>query len=287
MPARDLRDGWYKPSKRPQDQIDNENSCVRLAASNVHAGRMRIGQARAWASRHLPNPVLSLRVRGLPSTWMRVAVRTERSWWLGRHEPKVKQELLNRLRPGMTVFNVGAYIGYFALVAEKALQGEGTVVAFEPDPDALERLRVNLALNRSRVVVECLALADAPGEATFSRAIGPAAARFLGLPYTRNDGSTFKVSVDTLDGYIERSGRRPDFLLIDAEHSEGRVLRGGSRYLAHRHPTILIELHEFKALSEGFTALRELGYTVRGVESGRVCTSAHDIRPGSHVIATA
>src|SRR5438552_19014271 len=59
--------------------------------------------------------------------------------------------LLQRtLKPGMTVVDVGANIGYMATLAARCVGPAGRVLAIEPDPGNAELLAANIARNDSR-----------------------------------------------------------------------------------------------------------------------------------------
>jgi hypothetical protein len=46
---------------------------------------------------------------------MRLNLQRERSFFLGMHEEDVQRCLLKQVKQGMTVYNVGAHIGFFTL----------------------------------------------------------------------------------------------------------------------------------------------------------------------------
>src|SRR5690606_20788725 len=65
------------------------------------------------------------------------------------------------VRPGDTVFDVGAHIGRFSLLVEQLVGDTGRIYAFEPVPTTYWSLRECLALNRSkRVTPEQAAICD-------------------------------------------------------------------------------------------------------------------------------
>jgi FkbM family methyltransferase len=55
--------------------------------------------------------------------------------------------LSKHIQPGDVFFDVGAHIGFYSLVAAKAVGRSGNVVAIEADPYNYEQLKLNLRLN--------------------------------------------------------------------------------------------------------------------------------------------
>lgn len=47
----------------------------------------------------------------------------------------------------MTIFDIGANIGYYTLLAESLVGPEGRVFAFEPHPENYEKLKENIEVN--------------------------------------------------------------------------------------------------------------------------------------------
>src|SRR5258708_20115428 len=65
-------------------------------------------------------------------------------------EAKLFQQVI---RPGMTVADVGAYVGYFTVLSAKLVGASGQVFAFEPDAIAFHYLTRNVAENECLNVV--------------------------------------------------------------------------------------------------------------------------------------
>src|SRR3569833_1925065 len=85
----------------------------------------------------------------------------------GIHEPILSEELAREVRPGETVVDIGANIGYYTLLLRQAVGSEGRVVAIEPSRANYDLLRENLDRNGfSDVPSTNLALANQDGEAT-------------------------------------------------------------------------------------------------------------------------
>jgi FkbM family methyltransferase len=92
-------------------------------------------------------------------------------YWFGTWEPPLSDWIRRTLRPGDVFVDVGANIGWFTLLAARAVSPGGSVVAVEAAPDTADRLERNLAANRVRNVrlVRAAAAAEA-GAVPFYRA---------------------------------------------------------------------------------------------------------------------
>ena len=76
--------------------------------------------------------------------------------------------LSQRVKPGSICFDVGANVGVYVLQFAHWAGSSGRVVAFEPNPAAVEILSSHIRLNEieNTVTIEKVAISDAPGTAT-------------------------------------------------------------------------------------------------------------------------
>src|SRR4051794_33151645 len=65
----------------------------------------------------------------------------------GALEPLLTNFFASHVRPGHTVVDVGANVGYFTVLAAKLVGTEGRVIAFEANPTMCRLLKDNLAVN--------------------------------------------------------------------------------------------------------------------------------------------
>ncbi len=70
-----------------------------------------------------------------------------------QYEPFETSLLTAELRPGMTILDIGANIGYYSLLFSKLVGDSGRVYAFEPAPQNFSLLERNLARNHRRNVI--------------------------------------------------------------------------------------------------------------------------------------
>ena len=141
------------------------------------------------------------------------------------------------LRRGMRVADVGANIGYYALLFAKAVGPSGEVVCFEPEPDNLVELERTLSWNRlANVRVLPVAVGDADGETFLARGVNGRVSANGGQPQP----GTVAVALRRLDTVLPQG---LDFLKVDVEGYEGRVLDGAERLLREHRPVLFVEIH--------------------------------------------
>ncbi len=82
----------------------------------------------------------------------------------GYWEMWVTEAMLAVIKPGMTVLDIGANLGYFTLLMADLVGPDGRVLAFEPNPEMAGCLRQSLAVNGfGNARLHELALGEAPG----------------------------------------------------------------------------------------------------------------------------
>lgn len=151
------------------------------------------------------------------------------------HAPAVIDYLATRLElaPDDVVFDIGANIGWYALLLARLAPRGVSIHAFEPDPWARGMLQENLSRNRADAVVVA---ADAVGESS-------GAAELLRYGHRRTNGRLLpvgaaeKVSVSmvSLDDYCrehELEQRPVGLIKIGIEGFEYFALRGAEQTLS-------------------------------------------------------
>ena len=145
------------------------------------------------------------------------------------YEPPETAFVTRTLRPGMTVVDVGANIGYYVLLAAGAVGPAGRVLAVEPEPHNYGLLTENLRRNRAANVRPVnAALGDAPGTAHLHRSRDNFGDHRLFGDGTR---TTVPVPVTVFDDLADPLGF-VDFVKMDVQGYEHHVARGMTRTLA-------------------------------------------------------
>ena len=190
---------------------------------------------------------------------------------LGREfEPDVGGFLRRMLRPGMVVFDIGANIGHFTLLAAKRVGPGGHVHAFEPAPEEFAKLQRNVVLNGfENVALNAVAVCDRAGAVALQTCAGGLGLyNSIGRPFRTAELSATTVPCTTLDVYThERAIGRVDLIKIDIEGAEPAALSGATNLLAGPDaPVLVCEFSDPAAAGMGHTTqslrqrLEELGY---------------------------
>lgn len=158
---------------------------------------------------------------------------------------------------GGWIVDAGANIGLTALEFSRKAD---RVIAIEPNPPSVARLRRNLELNGvTNVEIVEAAVGAQAGQVTFhqSRSSTLSSASMIPPHHTRS----FTVSQTTLDSIWEEAGRPAVTLVkLDIEGGELDALRGAGNLIESQKPAILLEaltVHELEPIVE---LLRPLGY---------------------------
>jgi FkbM family methyltransferase len=192
------------------------------------------------------------------------------------------------LKPGMTVVDVGAHIGYYTTIAARIVGPAGRVHAFEPRPENVAVLRQNAALFGETVVVHEAAVSDLSGRGRlYLDADRNVDGRLAEMP----GRESVVVDITTLDEALPDAV--VDFLKSDAQGWDGHVLRGAERLL-RRSPQIvgMIEfLPQFlkfagDAPEDIIAYLRDLGFKTYVVRGSRRTRFTPKLMPKMRIIKT-
>lgn len=165
---------------------------------------------------------------------------------LGIHETVVTEWLVKNLRPGEIFLDLGANVGYYAILAAKFIGAEGLVIAVEADPEVAEMLAKNVEANHlnNNVRVVSGAVTDHTGTVRLARA---PASGWTGL-YYREPDEWVEVAAFTVDDLVKTLQlSRVDAVKIDVEGAEARVLKGMRATMTNCVRRLLIEVHRTHA----------------------------------------
>lgn len=179
------------------------------------------------------------------------------------------------LSPGYIVFDIGANFGAHTLHFAQLVGNRGRVVAFEPTNYAFERLQTNLRINpllADHVELHQIALTD-------SQNVSPRTELYASWPlngghslHATHGGRlhhTTGAKFMSLDEFVFHNKiEKLDFIKLDVDGDEPRIISGGLKTLEAFHPSILMEwcpalfLDPIRDALEIQSTLVNLGYDV-------------------------
>lgn len=196
-----------------------------------------------------------------PQEWLQIDMLAT-----GGMEPETSALIGRLLRPGDTFLDVGAHVGYHALLARQAVGATGRVLALDPQPYNCNKIMINAALNGfTNITTVVGAAGDRDGVVLLREQAAYDKSRLsLQGPGMHDQSLGFEVPLWTLDTLVRRHGiDRLRLLKMDVEGFELAVLKGALPILACTENLIYEEAGDMPAetsatirallLQEGFT----------------------------------
>jgi FkbM family methyltransferase len=181
------------------------------------------------------------------------------------HEPLATRLLLETLKPGMNVIDIGSNIGYYALLEARLIGPQGLVIAIEPMQENARQLIRNIQTNGYRnILVHEFAIANRNGTADMHVSEKSNWHCLSAVPGT---GKKRQVPISTLDKLLASLRlARVDLMRMDLEGYEIEVLEGMQSALQIYGPRLLVELHPHiigtQPIVKYLRSLKNLGYGV-------------------------
>jgi FkbM family methyltransferase len=210
---------------------------------------------------------LGLRTRGAPAEMTRgraVGLRLSSTggaaaYLYGAHEQAVQDALAGALDAGAVLYDIGANIGFFSLVAARIVGDSGLVYAFDPVPANAAGIGENTRLN-GFANVEVIQAGVSASSGSGSLYVPPDASAFarLGEPSAVVPSGVERLEVRTvaIDEFVAAGARPPTVVKIDVEGGELDVVKGMGATLREHRPVVICEVHgrarQFRETISGF-----------------------------------
>ena len=240
--------------------------------SPVHAGLARLAGRWALAERAAHRILGDLNerevtiARGAGAGLRFHAGGSMPTYALGTAEPFVQDALVAALRPGMVVYDIGCNVGFYAVIAARAVGPGGRVIAFDALPANVAATLANAARNGQRnVEAHAQAVGAFDGRASFASGSRSVWGRL-------DEAGDLDVDVVALDGPIAAGALPvPDVIKLDIEGGEAGALAGLRRTLREHRPVVFVETHGTEAAVRAALA----GYDLRRLDPRRPDANAH------------
>lgn len=144
-------------------------------------------------------------------------------------EPRITKLLIENAKPNSIFLDVGAHWGYYSLLIAKKIDNKECVIAYEPNRNAIKRLRKNIEANQlsNHIIVMNRAVSDKNNEYIY---LNKGEKTNSGGSKISNQGQILSKTITLNDLPVELC-RRISVIKIDVEGAEDLVLRGASKML--------------------------------------------------------
>ena len=189
-------------------------SVYRLPIANL------IRRALNWAASDGLSEV-TVAAGALQGARLSLNLKSEKYYWLGNYESILQKVISDLAKPGMVIYDVGAYVGYTALFFTRAVGQSGKIFAFEPLPANIKRLQRNIAINGEGRVVRLIPMA-ASSEEGCTRFLVQSSTAMGKLKPDHGRNVTYMAELDMptvrLDDFVYRDlNPPPDLVKMDIE----------------------------------------------------------------------
>jgi FkbM family methyltransferase len=161
-------------------------------------------------------------------------------WAFGGWEKHFAELFSYLVRPGDRCVDAGANVGVHTIRLARLVGRGGEVIAFEPDPEVVQRARRNVSLNDlANVRVIGAAASEQAGEMRLFRP-NPSDTNRARASLTQHrhlTGAAVMVPVTTIDAIC--AGAPVALIKIDVEGHEAAVVRGAADTIARHAPSIV------------------------------------------------
>lgn len=172
----------------------------------------------------------------------------------GIWEPHVEHLLNTRVKPGTTVMDIGANIGYFSAVMARRVGPTGRVYSFEPVPATFRQLGIGQKFNHlDQMTPLNLALGNENG--TVQIHYDPSMMGSASIHSHMSDAQPMSADVEVRrldDLWASGEVTEPDLIKIDVEGHEYAVFDGARKLLTQAKPQIVFEYNRAAAAAAGW-----------------------------------
>jgi FkbM family methyltransferase len=185
-----------------------------------------------------------------------------------KHEPRASRLLETFLQPGMTVIDIGANVGYFALLEARQVGRTGKVIAVEPVPENARVFLSNVeSSGYSNIDFRQIGISDRNGALPLHLSAKSNHHSLSAVPWPTSD---LLVRVSTLDSLLAGHALSSvDLIRMDIEGHELAVLNGMRQTIEKYSPRLFIELHPHlvgpDAMRRYLREMKSLGYALEWV----------------------
>ena len=217
-------------------------------------------------------PILQGKLRG--KKW--IVGSGEHGYWLGSYEIHKRRAFEQEVKPAQVVYDIGANVGFYSILAAHLAGAKGMVYAVEPLRRNVEFVRRHAEINQMKnIEVFEAAVSDQSGEAFFDLGVSIATGHL-------SETGSVKVPMIRLDDLVLTGDILPaDIIKMDVEGAEHAALVGAEQLIATHRPIIFLDTHGRDVHDLTIKLLSNYGYQFEVLDN-RPLSAAKELiaRPG-------
>lgn len=187
---------------------------------------------------------------------------------LGVYERYETELFCSKIKPAMTVIDIGANLGYYTALASHCVGNQGLIIAFEPEPNFFKLLSKNISRNNLKnVKLFEMAIADKNGISELH--LSDENKGHNSLISSEELKTSVNVKTTTLDKFLaSQKIIKVDMMKMDIEGAEILAIEGMKNTLIKHMPLLFLEFspHSIVKLNrypmDFLLTLHEIGYSV-------------------------
>lgn len=222
---------------------------------------------RKTPSKNIILNYFGLKIYGIPSR----SILAYTIYQYHSHELIVTELIKRKITKNMTVLDIGAYHGYYTLLASKLVGNHGKVYAFEPLTHSLNTLKDNITLNNFKnITISDYALHSEKIDLPLRNRHEASCIDLICKDVPETLSVAHCISFDEFSKQLNIG--KVDFVKMDIEGSELKALQGMENTLRTYKPQLLIELHPRKitqfnhTINDLVTFLHDLSYKIKPID---------------------
>ena len=157
------------------------------------------------------------------------------------YEPNQTKIVKKYVHEGDVVIDVGAHVGYYTLLMAQLVGKNGKVYSFEPDPINFELLKKSVEINGfENVVLIQKAVSDTTEKIKLFLGDNDSAINRIYDAKLGDAKKSIDVESVTIDEYFKENDKLFNFIKIDSEGSEAKIINGMEKFLTKNRKLIMM-----------------------------------------------
>lgn len=200
---------------------------------------------------------------------------------LGVYEPEIAAKIETYIKSGYAYIDVGANVGYYAMLASKTIvKNNQTIIAIEPFDANIQMIHNHLSKNEIKnVTVIQNAISNSEKIVEFSLTDNHAANTYISDSEFYKTAPKTKIKAVSLDSICDAYNFEKLLIKIDVEGAEAEVLEGMKNCIEKYQPKILLATHECHVVGveqKCLTILKGYGYDCSPIDEHKFIDGQND-----------